>query len=66
MPALQDENLVFPEPVAFAYYAIYNLFRKYAAQADVDDWLIVNQALAAEADPEVRRRLLARAIQAAR
>ena len=63
--ALQAGDLAFPGPVTFAYYAIYNLFRKYAAQAQVDDWLIVNQALAAEADPEVRRVLLSHAIQAA-
>ena len=64
--ALQGDDLAFPGAVTFAYYAIYNLFRKYAAQAEVDDWQIVNQALAAEADPEVRRRLLAQVIQAAR
>ena len=63
--ALQADDPAFPGPVTFAYYAIYNLFRKYAAQAEVDDWLIVNQALAAEADPEVRRVLLSHAIQAA-
>jgi hypothetical protein len=43
--ALQDNDLSFPEPVEFAYYAILNYFRKYALQRDVDDWLIVNQAV---------------------
>jgi len=43
--ALQDNDLSFPEPVEFAYYAILNYFRKYALQRDVDDWLIVNQAI---------------------
>jgi hypothetical protein len=46
--ALQDEDLEFHEQITFAYYAIYNLFRKYVLNADIDDWLIVNQALAAE------------------
>ena len=43
--ALQDNDLSFPEPVEFAYYAVFNYFRKYALQRDVDDWLIVNQAV---------------------
>ena len=43
--ALQDSDLSFPEPVEFAYYAILNYFRKYALQRDVDDWVIVNQAV---------------------
>lgn len=44
--ALQDFELLLPDPVECAYYAIYNLARKYAANgSDVDDWLIVNQAI---------------------
>ena len=43
--ALQDNDLSFPEPVEFASYAILNYFRKYALRRDVDDWLIVNQAI---------------------
>jgi len=27
--ALHDEDLVFPENIVFAYYAVYNLFKKY-------------------------------------
>lgn len=46
--ALQDCDLVLPDAVKFAYYSIYNLFCKYAAGERVDDWLIANQALAAE------------------
>jgi len=61
--AMQDEDLTFPENVTFAYYAIYNLFKKYAEQEVVDDWLIVNQALSSEDDSEVGRALFNRAIQ---
>jgi hypothetical protein len=51
--ALGDGDLELPSQVEFAFYAIYNLFRKYAEhRADVDDWLIVNQALSAH--PEER------------
>jgi len=46
--ALQDEDLKFPKDIMFAYYSIYNLFRKYICNDDVDDWLIVNQALSSE------------------
>jgi hypothetical protein len=45
--ALNDRDLELPEPVEYAYCAVYNLFRKYAGGSDVDDWLIVNQALSA-------------------
>lgn len=48
--ALQDDDLVFPDPIAFAYYAIYNLFQQTCHQAAIDDWRIVQQALAAEGD----------------
>ena len=48
--ALHDEDLNLPESVRYAYYAIYNAFNKYARKEDVDAWLIVNQALASEAD----------------
>jgi hypothetical protein len=61
--ALQDADLVLPERVTFAYYAVYNLFRKYAQREDVDDWLIVNQALAAEEDGGALRGMLRDAIQ---
>lgn len=48
--AMQDADLEFPEPIQFAYYALYNLFRKYVAGKVIDDWLIVNQALSTEPD----------------
>ncbi len=60
--AMQDDDLTFPEAITFAYYAIYNLFGKYAESRAVDDWLIVNQALAAEQEESRWRPLLAAAI----
>ncbi|MBL8243471.1 MAG: hypothetical protein JNL89_04760 [Rhodanobacteraceae bacterium] len=49
--ALQDDDLEFPDPVEYAYYAVYNLFRKYALGHPIDDWLIVNQALSSSERP---------------
>lgn len=64
--ALQDNDLSFPEPVEFAYYAILNYFRKYALQRDVDDWLIVNQAVSSVDEREwegTLRRAIEKALQ---
>jgi hypothetical protein len=61
--ALQDEDLTFPENITFAYYAIYNLFKKYVKKEMVDDWLIANQALSTEDDSEAREILLNDTIQ---
>ncbi|MGW4356211.1 hypothetical protein ACWELJ_29405 [Nocardia sp. NPDC004582] len=55
--ALQDDDLTFPDPVEFAYYAIYNCFRKYATGDDIPDWLIINQALSIHDDREAASRL---------
>ncbi|MDR7167160.1 hypothetical protein J2W56_000878 [Nocardia kruczakiae] len=55
--AMQDDDLVFPDPVEFAYYAIYNCFRKYVSGDDIEDWLIVNQALSAHDIDEAAPRL---------
>ena len=63
--AMQDDDLVFPENIEFAYYAIYNLFGKYALGRDIDDWLIVNQALSSEEDNEKWDSMLSRAIRKA-
>ncbi len=63
--AMQDEDLSFPKPITFAYYAIYNTFNRYVLNADVDDWLIVNQALSAETDESRRQLLLEAAIERA-
>lgn len=61
--ALQDQDLELPSHIEFAYYAIYNLFQRYVAGAPIDDWLIVNQALASEPDPERWRPLLGDALR---
>ena len=61
--ALQDDDLTLPENITFAYYAIYNLFKKYVKKEVVDDWLIVNQALSTEDDSEAWVTLLNDAIQ---
>ncbi|MEU1432387.1 hypothetical protein ABZ412_35500 [Nocardia sp. NPDC005746] len=55
--ALQDDDLTFPDPVEFAYYAMYNCFRKYVGGDDISDWLIVNQALSVHDDSEAASRL---------
>lgn len=44
--ALRDKDLVLPDAVEYAYYAIYNGFRLHGQRQDIDAWLIVNQALA--------------------
>jgi hypothetical protein len=61
--ALQDDDLTFPENITYAYYAIYNLFKKYAKIEVVDDWLIVNQSLSTEDDSEAWATLFNDAIQ---
>jgi hypothetical protein len=63
--ALQDGDLSFPEPVAFAYYAVYNFFRRYALHDEVDDWLLVNQASSSEEDRGKWEAMLAGAIERA-
>jgi hypothetical protein len=54
--AMQDDDLEFPERIAFAYYAIYNAFLKLVVGRNIEDWLIVNQALAS-APTELRAHL---------
>jgi hypothetical protein len=63
--ALQDEDLSLPDTVEFAYYAIYNYFRRYALKTEIDDWILVNQALSSEADEWAWIPLLLRAIEGA-
>jgi hypothetical protein len=63
--AMQDGDLSFPQSVAFAYYAIYNFFRRYAMQQEIDDWLLVNQAVSSEDDEEKWKALLVRALERA-
>ena len=65
LTALQYEDVEFPPNVEYAFYAVYNLFCKYALRKNVDDWLIVNQALAAEEDEAKWKILLEEAIEKA-
>ena len=60
--AMQDEDLKFPESIMFAYYSIYNLFRKYICNDNIDDWLIVNQALSSENNLERAEEILTDAL----
>lgn len=48
--ALQDMDIDWPDQIEFAYYAIDNLYRKYALNLPIDDWLIINQALSSESN----------------
>ena len=64
LSAMQDDDLVFPDRIEDAYYAVYNLFRKYACAEAIDDWLIINQALAAGADDTIRERFEAAVTEA--
>lgn len=43
--ALQDDDWIFNDDAQMAYYAIYNTYRKYIEGEEIDDWVIVNQAL---------------------
>ncbi len=63
--AMQDNDLEFQEQITFAYYAIYNLFRRYVVDDEIDDWLIVNQAMSAEQDLGKMAAILAAAIREA-
>jgi len=63
--ALQDDDLSFPDPIEFAFYAIYNFFQKYGLEKDVDDWLIVNQAASSDPDESRWEGALQAAIEAA-
>lgn len=63
LASLQDDDLVFPDHIEFAYYAVYNLFQKYVSNREIDDWLIANQALSAEVNSEIWEKLLKEAIE---
>jgi len=52
--ALQDMDWQPPERIEFAYYSIYNLYQKYCQGIDVDDWLIINQCIAAQSNDDCR------------
>jgi hypothetical protein len=56
--ALQDMDLTFPGEIESAYYAIYNLYRKYIQIEEVDDWLIISQALESVGNSDERQKIL--------
>jgi len=45
--ALQDMDLALSTNAEFAYYAIYNAFRRYALNLNIEEALVVDQALSA-------------------
>lgn len=45
LAALQDGDLSLPEPIEFAYYAMFNAFRLHVLGEPLDHWLVVNQSL---------------------
>lgn len=63
--AMQDDDLQFPDDIEFAYYSIYNLFRRYIGSTMEDDWLIVNQALSAQGKDSDYASILAASIDQA-
>ena len=50
--ALQDLDLELPEHSQFAYYAIYNLFRRYGRNEAIEEFLIINQVLSSLRDEQ--------------
>ena len=48
--ALQDLDLELPAHAEYAYYSIYNLFRKYCRHEDIEESLILNQILSSLSD----------------
>jgi hypothetical protein len=63
--AMQDDDLEFPDPIEFAYYAVYNCFRRHVRGEGIDPWLIVNQALSSSKDEASLSPRLAAAVAAA-
>ncbi len=51
LAALQDGDLELAGHLELAWYSVYNLYVRSLRGRDVDDWLIVNQALSANPDP---------------
>jgi hypothetical protein len=62
LTALQDGDLELSDTALFALYAVHNYFERYANAGEVDDWLIVNQAMASEDDDAGALDLLERAL----
>ena len=50
--AMQDDDWEFNEDAEYAYCAINNTYKKYIEGNEIDDWLIVNQALSSLGEGE--------------
>jgi len=61
--AMHEDDLIFPENIEYAYYAIYNFFNKYALNNKIEDVLILNQALSSEEDNAKCTAILLNAIE---
>lgn len=48
--ALEEMDWTPGQNIEYAFYSIYNLYKKYCLKEDIDDWLIVNQVLSTEPD----------------
>jgi hypothetical protein len=65
LAALQDDDLDFPGSTLLGYYAVYNAFMKYARHADIDDGLILSQALSGSGPESEWLPMLAAAVREA-
>ncbi|MFH2047158.1 MAG: hypothetical protein ABIK92_18675 [Pseudomonadota bacterium] len=61
--ALQDLDWEPPENIEYAYYAIYNLYRKYINNEYIDDWIIANQALSSIEEKKNIKQILIEAVE---
>ena len=50
LAALHKGDLVLPQDVECAFHAIHNLFLRFACNEQIDEWLIVKQALSSDSD----------------
>lgn len=48
--ALQDFDWEPPRHIEYAFFSVFNLYKKYCEKESIDDWLIFNQAISSEVD----------------
>ena len=48
--ALEEMDWTPGQNIEYAFYSIYNLYKKYCHKEEIDNWLIINQALSSESD----------------
>lgn len=63
--ALKDGDVELPAEIECAYYAIYNLYRKAIGDEEIDQWLVVNQAITALGNDTDATEILEAAIECA-